>query len=102
MELYNPKTLLSLYGDGKMDVQGAIHQGLLHIDLLHQNQKATGKDRQELSKKIQQLEAENKQLRQKVIKIDLLENKTTALNAMLYQFKNEVDSLKAQLQSNVG
>ena len=106
MELYDPKTLLSLYGDGKIDVQTALHQALLHINQLYQSNKTASKDRQQLRNKVGQFEKDIKTLRkevnrlqQQLSKLALLNTQVTDLTALVEELEKEVDSLKTQLQS---
>ena len=100
MGTYTPEKLLKEYGNDRMNVEMAVGHALQHIDLLDKAKTEASKNHQVLQNKVQQLETDNKQLRQKTTKIDLLENKVSALNVTLYQLKDEVDSLKAQLQNS--
>ena len=100
MSTYEPKKLLSEYGNDRMDVEMAMGHALQHIEILDNAKTKAGKNRQALQNRIQQLETDNKQLHQKTTKISLLENKVTSLNVTLYQLKDEVDSLKVQLQKS--
>ncbi len=110
MGTYDRKKVLSDYANGRMKVEMAMGHSLQHIDKLYEEQTTANTRRQEIRDKVAELEKETKALRTEVkqwhrlrAQVDHLQkvvDSLSGLNLTVYQLKDDVDSLKANLQQN--
>ncbi len=110
MGTYDRKKVLSDYVNGRMKVEMAMGHSLQHIDQLYEAQTTANTSRQEIRDKVAELEKEAKALRAEVkqlprlrAQVDRLQkvvDSLSGLNLTVYQLKDDVDSLKANLQQD--